>query len=330
MHRELLYSLVPCAVAIVAAMIALWLLARCSGARLNLARLRRLHECETGGVQSLSFVLTLPFFIMVVLFIVQVSQLMVGVMVVNYAAFAAARAAAVWIPAEVYARASEPANVIAVSGLPDTAVQRDGNTLRLYPEAIDPQSAKYEKIRAAAVMACAPISPSRDLQTGGTALSPWVSRAQQASIAVYAGLSPASQSNSRIPARIRNKIAYSDQNTEVIVEWMEVPHPGKDVEVSPTYNPRQHTNPNIARWQANEVGWQDPITIRVVHDFALLPGPGRFIAKRLVSAAGTPDNVSSRIRQNPHQYREPVFTTRITATSTLTNEGFKSVMPYVF
>ena len=50
-------------------------------------------------MQSLSFVLTLPLFIMVMMMIVQVSQLMIGMVVVHYAAFAAARSAAVWIPA---------------------------------------------------------------------------------------------------------------------------------------------------------------------------------------------------------------------------------------
>ena len=42
--------------------------------RLQLGRLRRLHADQPGGVQSLSFVLTLPMFIMVMLLIVQVSQ----------------------------------------------------------------------------------------------------------------------------------------------------------------------------------------------------------------------------------------------------------------
>ena len=77
----------------------LYVLARLSGARIELGRLRRLHADQQGSVQSLSFVLTLPLFIMVLLFIVQVSQLMIGQIVVEYAAFAAARAAAVWIPA---------------------------------------------------------------------------------------------------------------------------------------------------------------------------------------------------------------------------------------
>ena len=70
-----------------------------SRAQLRLGRLFKLHRDEVGSVQSLSFVLTLPLFIMIMMMIVQVSQLMIGTVVVHYAAFAAARSAAVWIPA---------------------------------------------------------------------------------------------------------------------------------------------------------------------------------------------------------------------------------------
>jgi len=68
---------------------------------LLLCRLRRLHRDEAGNVQSLSFVLTLPIFIMLMMLIVQASQLMIGQVVVEYAAVAAARSAIVWIPAAV-------------------------------------------------------------------------------------------------------------------------------------------------------------------------------------------------------------------------------------
>ena len=54
-----------------------------------------------GQRQSLSFVLTLPLFILVMLTLVQISQVMIGRMVVQYAAFAAARSAIVWVPARL-------------------------------------------------------------------------------------------------------------------------------------------------------------------------------------------------------------------------------------
>ena len=81
-----------------AAICALFLL-RLSGSRIDLRRIGKIHRDQEGSVQSLSFVLTLPLFVMVVMLIVQVSQLMVGTIVVHYAAFATARSAVVWIPA---------------------------------------------------------------------------------------------------------------------------------------------------------------------------------------------------------------------------------------
>ena len=70
--------------------LALALLCRASRAKLDLSRVSRLHGNEVGSVQGLSFVLVLPFFVTIVLFIVQVSQLMIGTIVVQYAAFAGA------------------------------------------------------------------------------------------------------------------------------------------------------------------------------------------------------------------------------------------------
>ncbi|MDZ4817796.1 MAG: TadE family protein, partial [Planctomycetota bacterium] len=71
------------------------------GARLNLARLRLLHRDQGGSVQSLSFILALPLFIMILMGIVQVSQMMIARIYVQYAAVAAVRSAVVWIPAAI-------------------------------------------------------------------------------------------------------------------------------------------------------------------------------------------------------------------------------------
>ena len=77
MHRAILEACFPWFLWLLAAFAGLWLVARVSGARLETARLWRLHRCQEGSVQTLSFVLTLPIFMMIVLFIVQVSQLMI-------------------------------------------------------------------------------------------------------------------------------------------------------------------------------------------------------------------------------------------------------------
>ena len=67
----------------------------------------------------------------------------------------------------------------------------------------------------------------------------------------------------------------------------------------------------------------------VTHNFALLPGPGRFLSKFLVRADGRPDRISPRIDRQTARNRERIYTTPIWASVTMTNEGMKSVMPYV-
>ena len=99
MARAIMIACTPWLALLLMLILAAWALLRFSRVQLRLGRLLNLHRDQTGSVQSLSFVLALPLFIFVMLMIVQVSQLMIGVVVVHYAAFAAARSAAVWIPA---------------------------------------------------------------------------------------------------------------------------------------------------------------------------------------------------------------------------------------
>ncbi len=293
---------------------------RCSGARFRWRRLRGLHECQEGGVQSLSLVLTLPIFIMIVMFIVQVSQLMVGIMVVNYSAFAAARAAAVWVPAHspIDGYDHERENILPppISADSPVTIQYRGGESTSY---------KLKQIFAAAAMACAPISPSHNYQwplNGPTALIPPTANT------VYASMVPASQRNARVPARIDNKIKYSFWNTDVFVAFED-----KDTVNGPTYNPRvsvlsERTGEYYRSWNRQEVGWQDPLTITVRHNFALLPGPGRFLAKYIVRADGRADEVSPRIANDRAPNGERLYTTPITASATITAEGFKPVLDY--
>ena len=103
MARAILTACSPWLALLLVLILAAWALVRFSRAQLRLGRLLELHRDEAGSVQSLSFVLTLPLFIMIMMMIVQVSQLMIGTVVVHYAAFAAARSAAVWIPAAMAA-----------------------------------------------------------------------------------------------------------------------------------------------------------------------------------------------------------------------------------
>src|SRR5262245_50716857 len=111
MHRAILVAWIPCLLWMLGAVLVLLLVMRVSGARFELAKIRRLHRCQEGSVQTLSFVFTLPVFMLLVMFIVQVAELMIGIAGVHYAAFAAARSACVWIPA--HDSVTEPANAFA-------------------------------------------------------------------------------------------------------------------------------------------------------------------------------------------------------------------------
>lgn len=336
MNRAILEACLPCLIALAVSFVAMAGLVKFSGARWQFARLRRLHSCEGGSVQGVAFVLTLPVFMLFALFILQVSQLMVGTMVVHYAAFGAARSASVWLGSTVdadsrYGFLPEPDDWI------EAPVQINGNILHVgsntsQSSSSAPLSRKYHQAWAAAVLGCAPICPSRDLQKGGssaTALPPaatsWLAGAQQVTKNVYGLLSPSSSTNGRIPIRLDNKLDYAARNTFVEIEWQEVAHGGTDVDTGPSYNPRGHCT---YIWQEKEVGFRDPITVWVTHRFALLPGPGRFLAKQLVPASGVPDRIAPTVGLNP-EYSEPVHYVTLIASATLVNEGVKSVMPYL-
>lgn len=328
MTRAILLSCWPCLAAMLVAFGTLSLLVRLSGARWNLPHLRMLHACQKGSTQTVSFVLTLPVFIMVVLFIVQMSQLMIGTTVVHYAAFAAARSASVWIPASLISEMRggrdleeehryDPANLF--QGFEPGQL---GNPMTI--DQVAGQSNKLRKIWLAAVNACAVASPSRPLYQDQ---SDSLNSPQFA--ALYQSLAPASQRNTKTTSRLRNKLTYSAQNTLVSLRWVE-----KDCAMGPTYNPYDTIPaPNgdpIHRYHRNEIGWDDPLTITVQHRFALLPGPGRLLATRLARADGDRDNVSGRIMVLGNSTGgEQFYGTLLSASVTFTNEGLKSVIPYV-
>ncbi len=305
MQRSAMEDCLPWLLALLAAFGVLWLLVRFSGAHFSLARLRAVHYNEQGAVQSLSFVLTVPIFVMVMMLIVQISQLMIGIMVVHYAAYAAARAAVVWIPADTGGEEGE--NRIS-SYLPGNGANIPG-TGQQYT--ILPGSPKYEKIKMAAILACMPLAPSRDL-----GLNP-AGNERDALHRMYRGLDPSYDTNDRVPARIDNKFAYAQEATQIQLHFM---HKDDGIE------------PPLAQWLAphdpfefypNEVGWQDPIQVTVTHQFALLPGPGRLLARRETSYDGSTDEVAASIFA-----RRGVYVRDLTATATLGNEGLKSVAPY--
>ncbi len=327
MHRVLLEACLPGLIALAVACALAVVVARLSGARLDLSRLRRVHRCEQGGVQSLAFVLTFPLLLAIVLFIVQVSQLMIGLMVVNYAAFASARAASVWIPALV----QDDHHYLLLDAQGNA---EDDSQNKLIPgiEPAEPYvvswdnvassgSAKLDRIWKAAVLACVSICPSRDLP-GDLDTVLGSTRADDVMASVYASLVPSSQANARMPLRIRNKLAYSFLGTAVRLEFAD-----KNSAQGPTYNPIGHPWAGLSpvySYVPEEVGWEDPVTITVTHNFALLPGPGRLLARMLVRADGQPDTVSPRIFADNGWYYAP-----ITGSATMTIEGLQSTRPFI-
>lgn len=327
MNRAVLEACLPCVIALAVSFLLLWAVVRLSGARPRWRRLTVLHHCQEGGVQSLAFVLTLPVFLLIVLFIVQVSQVMIGMMTVNYAAYAAARAASVWAPALVDDR---DLYVLDING---DGLAEDDSQNRL-PPGISPGaplvltwnsvrssgSAKYEKIFSAAAMACTSIAPSRDLQ-GADMSSLGSTRVDEAMVNAVSLLSPATSSNGRMPQRIRNKLAYSFDNTVIEISFQD-----KNSSTGPTYNPQGHpwAPDPVYAYYPNEVGWQDAVTVKVWHHFGLLPGPGHFLANIAPRPDGSPDLVAKRIDQ-----QGGVHKTWLSASATMTIEGLQSSHPYL-
>ncbi len=315
MSRAILQACFPWLIALAALFLLAVILLRLTGGRFQWKRLTMLHRHQSGGVQSLAFVLTLPVLIMVLLFIVQVSQLMLGLIGVNYAAYASARSASVWVPAFVDDGADAHGNNTdfdAQNELPPGIVRN--RDLEISPVAGNARfGRKHEKIWMAAVLACMPISPSRetpDAALGGLGQT----RADEVLQELYRQFDPAYMTNSRLRDRLNNKLGYSLRNT-----WIELRYDDRNSEPvsgTSTYNPIGH--PTVV-YNPSEVGWQDPLTVTVYHDFALLPGTGRFLSYVLT-------NRSNRPRGNKEN---GIYKTTLWASATMTNEGIRSLRPYV-
>ncbi|MCX7428054.1 MAG: hypothetical protein NTW96_20800 [Planctomycetia bacterium] len=321
MCRAILLACLPWAGLLVALVVLLWGLTRLNSARLELGRLRVLHHDEGGAAQSLSFVLTLPFFVMIMLFILQVSQVMIGTVVVHYAAFAAARSAVVWIPARL---GMELENCIGVHVVDPGATDQvppsmEGPTPGGLTFLVDSDGPKFQKIRAAAVMATMPICPSRDL--GLTPSGTGQSVVDTMNMA-YQAMAPGSAGRSGVPRRMRNKLAYAEQATRLELRFY---HRNTDAPHWPV-PPAYYVSPDPAVYfLENEMDWQDDVTVTLYHEMALLPGPGRFLSRLVTRADGAPDEVARSIHHTGNVYTYP-----LKASITLGNEGEKSVIPYAY
>ena len=357
MNRVVLQACWPWLVVLAILVAAAAVLVRLGGSRLRLSRLMELHADQDGGAQTLSFVLTLPVFVFFVLSIIVVSQITIGTMVVNYAAFAAARAAIVWIPATVGA---EQANCI--YGLDNSAVTSEAPVLTggiVYPiNATNPGvpqaflgSVKYDKIRLAAALACAPICPS-------VGISPYSTQAMTAentlstettqnivtsAQSVYGPMTSSSANPAAIATRLQNKIAYAlasapantnPDGTAGLMTWvgLQFYHPSIEPPlVEPPWpwpipplpgEPSQNYFSPGGYFQSNEVGWRDAVTVTVQHRMAImamLPGAGRLLSKYIhgLELVTLPDKTN-------------IYVYSIQASATLGVEGEKSEETYVY
>jgi hypothetical protein len=267
-----------------------------------------LHRDQRGSVQSLSFVLTVPVFIMLMLLAVQITQLMIGLTVVQYAAFAAARSAAVWIPARMDQTWENRLDARELTG-----VDSGGERYRLSG------GAKFAKIQQAAALACLPIAPSRDLGLANSG-----DPTTQAVVEVFSALSPTASTNSRVPTRLANKWAYASAATQIQINAFHRRY-GDSISSyrdEPPLWDSNWLNPD-APFKSNEIGWRDEVTVTVTHNFALLPGPGRLLSRRANQSVQT-DTISPLIQKAGNVYYLP-----LTASATLVPEGEKSRVPYV-
>jgi hypothetical protein len=344
-----------------------YFLVRASGARLQLGRLRQLHREQAGGVQSLSFVLTLPVFILVMLLIVQMSQLMIGAMVVHYAAFAAARSAIVWIPADLSRLdpAEGPNCIGSYQPDPDAALQvfpaipvwmevTDNNGVSYgwhyvgqgpvdggVTYRVAPSGPKYEKILSAAVLACMPISPSQgagyDLDASPPLLQasapPGNTSASAAGLILeeaYRSMSPSSAGIPAVPERLRNKLAYSLNNTTVELRFYHQNYePPLKMDPDGTPLGPYIIGPEPYEFANNELGRQDLAIVKVTHHLALLPGPGRMLARYGLLGQNARNDAEMRRASNVSVYKD-TYSYAITASAALNVEGEKSVISYVY
>ncbi|HEV2992571.1 MAG TPA: TadE family protein [Candidatus Angelobacter sp.] len=110
---------------------------------------RQLKLDETGGLSE-ELVLGFPFFVLFLAVTIQLVLMVHAKVTVNYAAYVTARSASVWIPA---CSSGEQPNTIQLS-----SQARAGSSRRISASQVN--TAKLDRIRSAAVLACAPISPS--------------------------------------------------------------------------------------------------------------------------------------------------------------------------
>ncbi len=193
LRPELLARIAPLALACAACALVSVAIARY--AALRVPRLRR--PFAEHGTSELEFTLALPFFLMSVLTTVQIALMVNANLVVDYAAFAAARSASVWVPQDV---GDEGTNSIAAAGT---------------------NSEKWSRIRRAATIAVLPISPRMLGFRFGLAQPPSPMQLDGPALAELAEKADVQPNRSidyvRLGADMLNKWLYADNFTDVVL-----------------------------------------------------------------------------------------------------------------
>ncbi|MFK7767852.1 MAG: hypothetical protein AB8B55_11565 [Mariniblastus sp.] len=304
----------PWVACVIVAFMAVRILIAFSGAKMQLSKVRTVNRCEKGSVQSLSFVITLPFFLMIVMLIIQASQIIIANVVVHYAAFASVRSAVVWIPANV--SYNETANRISEFYEPPLEPgeirPNDGVFYRIRPS----DEGKFRKIKQGAILALTSLGPSKNL---GYQLSNYDSQTASALATMYKSLdSDASESNF-ITRRLRNKVAYVSANTELDLTFWHRYGPDPIHQDPPLQPPFPYNVPPYRyEYQRNELGWQDHITAQVTFNIPLLPGPARLLSPSARTGLGSATDQSGEVYIWP-----------ISGTATMGLEGEKPLRQYV-
>jgi hypothetical protein len=148
---------------------------------------------------------------------------------------------------------------------------------------------------------------------------------------VYSLIAPSSTSNPQIAQRLSNKLNYALSNTRINIlvrhredEPVLQQYPSLCIDLFPFYPGDQFQN--------GEYGWQDQIVITVQHDFALLPGPARILARRANAPVGSDPtaNPSTYVQNGTIQQRtQTLYVYPMSATVRFNNEGERSRMQYV-
>ena len=125
------------------------------------------------------------------------------------------------------------------------------------------------------------------------------------------------------------RVTVGDPNVVVLAEQIYLQNP-QDQGIRPepyqVRNGLEDVPPKAGFAMGNryEIGYRDQIRVTVYHQFALLPGPGRLLARRANESVG-PDTVSPRIQPRASN----LYTIQLSATATMVGEGEKSARPYV-